>query len=45
MPEYDIVMDAIFGFSFEAESIREPFNQIIYDLKKVREERDMKLTP
>ena len=38
-PEYDIIIDAMFGFSFTGDNIREPFKTIINDLKKVREFR------
>ena len=37
-PSYDIVVDAMFGFSFSGE-IREPFKTIIYDLKEIKEKR------
>ena len=37
-PTYDIIIDAIFGFSFSGE-IREPFKTIIYDLKEIQEKR------
>ena len=38
--EYDVVMDAIFGFSFTGDSIREPFATIVKDLKDMRKIRE-----
>ena len=40
--EYDVVMDAIFGFSFTGDSIREPFATIVKDLKDMRKNRQAK---
>ena len=35
--EFGIVIDAMFGFSFSGDSIREPFKTIVDDIKKTTE--------
>jgi hydroxyethylthiazole kinase-like uncharacterized protein yjeF len=37
--DFEIIIDAIFGFSFSGTSIREPFADIIKDLKSLTETR------
>jgi len=34
--KFDIILDAIFGFSFKGDQIREPFNKIINDIKNIQ---------
>ena len=38
--QYDIVIDAIFGFSFSGDSIREPFKKIISDIKQLKKDQN-----
>ena len=33
--QYDLVVDAIFGFSFKGTSVRAPFDQVLSSLKQV----------
>lgn len=33
---YQLVVDAIFGFSFKGTSVREPFDTILHTLKEVK---------